>query len=365
MNSVLNPVEQAAYALRELYRTFGYEQYKVSKFEEYDLYARNKSFLSSKEILTFTDTNGHLMALKPDITLSIVKNTPSDNRIQKLWYTENVYRVPRNAYGFQEITQTGLEFIGPVDLYAMSEVLMLAARSLELISPRYVLELSHIGILSGILSAADISGNAAHSILSAIGEKNTHELCRACADAHIPTGTAELLQTLCLLSGPARNTLDALMALPLPEESLAAAGELSAVCRLLEGFGDYHVQLDLSVLNDMSYYTGIIFRGYVDGIAAGVLSGGRYDRLLKKMGKESGAIGFAVYLDELNRFLARTPEYDVDTLLVYGPETDPARLVALARTLTEEGQRVRIQPEGPASVTCRRKIGPAGKEFGP
>ena len=66
--------EQVLYSLRDLYRQYGYQQYQVTKFEEYDLYVRNKNFLVSENMLTFTDTNGKLMALKPDITLSIVKN---------------------------------------------------------------------------------------------------------------------------------------------------------------------------------------------------------------------------------------------------------------------------------------------------
>ena len=363
MSTVLKPEEQVAFALRSLYQTYGYQQYKVSKFEEYDLYAQNKNFLSSKQILTFSDTNGRLMALKPDITLSIVKNTRSDARARKLWYTENVYRVPRNAYGFQEITQTGLEFIGPVDMYAMSEVLMLAARSLEAISPRYVLELSHMGIFAGILAENDVSESAARKLLAAIEEKNPHELARVCTDSGLSEAAAALMQSLCLLSGPAGATAEKLLTLPLPEQSRRAALELRELCRLLEGFGSYEIQLDLSVLNDMSYYNGLIFRGYVDGIAASVLSGGRYDRLLEKMGKEGGAIGFAVYLDELGRFLARKAAHDVDTLLVYGPDSDPAQVIALARQLTEEGKTVHVQPEGPTNLTYRQKIAPDGKEI--
>ena len=72
---VLRAEERAVYKMRELYGSYGYLQYKVSKFEEYDLYAKNKSFLVSDKLLTFTDTNGKLMALKPDVTLSIIKNT--------------------------------------------------------------------------------------------------------------------------------------------------------------------------------------------------------------------------------------------------------------------------------------------------
>lgn len=362
MNITLKPAEQASFSLRSLYQSYGYRQYSVSKFEEYDLYAQNKNFLSSKQILTFSDTNGRLMALKPDITLSIVKNTRDDHRTRKLWYTENVYRVPRNAYGFQEIPQMGLEYIGTVDRYAMSEVLMLAARSLEVISPRYVLELSHMGILTGILARNAVEEPEAGRLLAAVEEKNAHELSALCAACDLSAETAALLDTLCRLSGPVEDTLPRLLALPLPEESRRAAEELEEVCRLLGAFGSFRVHLDLSVINDMDYYNGLIFRGFVDGIAAGVLSGGRYDRLLERMGKSGGAIGFAVYLDALSRFLSTTPAHDVDVLLVYGPESDPAQIIETAKAVQAAGQSVLVQPVGETSVTYGRKIGPDGKE---
>ena len=71
----ISRTERAMYNLRNLYESYGYSQYKMSKFEEYDLYVRNKSFLVSDHIITFTDTDGKLMALKPDVTLSIIKNS--------------------------------------------------------------------------------------------------------------------------------------------------------------------------------------------------------------------------------------------------------------------------------------------------
>ena len=70
--------------LRHLYEHHGYVHYKMNKFEEYDLYVTNKDFLSGDSIITFTDTNGKLLALKPDVTLSIVKNfQDSADTVQK------------------------------------------------------------------------------------------------------------------------------------------------------------------------------------------------------------------------------------------------------------------------------------------
>ena len=97
MNASLLPAERVSLTLRGLYQSFGYTRYRVGKFEEYDLYARNRNFLSDDRILTFSDINGQVMALKPDVTLSIIKNTRGDDRMRKVWYTENVYRVPRGG----------------------------------------------------------------------------------------------------------------------------------------------------------------------------------------------------------------------------------------------------------------------------
>ena len=356
----LNQQEQLSLALRGLYQSYGYRQYKVSKFEEYDLYAQNKNFLDGEHVLTFSDTNGTLMALKPDVTLSIIKNTRDDDRTRKMWYTENVYRVPRGAYGFQEIMQTGLECIGHVDLYAMAEVLMLAARSLECISSRYVLDLSHMGILTGILTG--LAPELSSGLIADISGKNLHSLRARCRQAVIPEDKIHLLESLCRLGGPAEMTLPTLLSLPLPEESLAAARELASLCALLRAFGDYNINIDMSVTNDTDYYNGVIFRGFVDGVAAGVLSGGRYDHLLHRMDKSGGAIGFAVYLSELERLLSSTPDYDVDTLLVYDAEDDPASVAAAVREIAASGLTVRAQLRGVPAVTYRRLVGPDGRE---
>ncbi|MGN1418565.1 MAG: ATP phosphoribosyltransferase regulatory subunit, partial [Acutalibacteraceae bacterium] len=127
LSSLLKNEERAVFALRSLYSKHGYLPYKMSKFEEYDLYVRNKDFLVSDSIITFNDKDGKLLALKPDVTLSIVKNTDDDPLCkQKLFYNENVYRVSGSTHSYKEIMQTGLECIGDIDLYDMTEVLLLA-----------------------------------------------------------------------------------------------------------------------------------------------------------------------------------------------------------------------------------------------
>ena len=107
--NLLKNEELAVYKLRSLYKSYGYLPFKMSKFEDYDLYARNKDFLVSDRVITFNDTDGRLLALKPDVTLSIIKNTKGiSTDKQKVYYNENVYRVSGSTGQFQELMQTGI-----------------------------------------------------------------------------------------------------------------------------------------------------------------------------------------------------------------------------------------------------------------
>ncbi len=102
--TVIKNDEKAIFALRALYEMYGYVQYRMNKFEEYDLYVRNKDFLVSENIITFTDADRKLMALKPDVTLSIIKNGSDEKGgLQKVYYNENIYRVPKGTHAFKEI----------------------------------------------------------------------------------------------------------------------------------------------------------------------------------------------------------------------------------------------------------------------
>ncbi len=348
--------EQTVSALRSLYSSYGYQYYKVSKFESYDLYAQNKNFLQSKRILTFNDTNGRLMALKPDVTLSIIKNTKPEAATSKVYYTENVYRVPKNGDGFQEILQTGLELIGKVDDYAVAEVLMLAERSLRSISPDYVLDISHIGVLNGLLSSQALPENVCTEIMNAAGEKNLHALRTLCSRYGLPPRFCSNICTLVDLYGPLEQALDRVEAMELPAESCMAVRSLRRMSRLLEIAGCKNLRLDFSLVNDMNYYNGIVFRGFISGISSGVLSGGRYDNLLTKMGREQDAIGFAVSLDHLERLYKETEPYDVDILLSYQENCDEAVLIRTAQSLIAEGKTVSIRPAGADGIRAKKHL---------
>ncbi len=299
-DSILTNEEKIIFTLRALYDRCGYSLYKMSKFEPYDLYVRNKDFLISDQVITFTDVNGKLMALKPDVTLSIIKNSKdAPGEVQKLYYNENVYRVAGAGRNYREIMQVGLECIGDIDNACVSQVVSLALQSLRAISAKSVLDLSHPGIVSAVVEGLDEPVKAA--LLKCVGEKNRHELALLCQQNGVDAPTAALLEELIGCYGAPQEVMARLRQLPLPVAGVAAVEELK---QLLVALGSVeNLRIDLSTVSNTKYYNGITFKGFIDGVPESVLSGGRYDRLLRRMGKNSGAIGFAVYLDALERFV--------------------------------------------------------------
>lgn len=350
--SVLKNDERVIYGLRELYRRHGYTRFKMSKFEEYDLYSKNKDFLVSDSVITFTDTNGKLMALKPDVTLSIVKNAKwQTGCAQKFYYNENVYRISRSTHTFEELMQAGLECIGHIDAIQLCEVTLLAAQSLRQISDRFVLDISHMGIVSAVVEELHLPENVRAALLTCLAEKNAHGAKALCDQNGVDPTAADRLLRLIRTYGSIGETLQTLRTLceGLPVDT--ALDELSAIAAVLKanGFAD-SARLDFSVVHDIHYYSGIVFEGFVEGIPEGVLIGGRYDRLLRKMGKQGGAVGFAVYLDLLERLHRETRDCDADILCLYGEHDDPSALADAVRHWNEQGKTVLLQREIPAQM---------------
>ena len=302
----LQPKERASFALRALYEAAGCRKYHMGRFEEYGLYQENRSFLSSEQVITFTDLDGRLLALKPDVTLSIAKTAqPTPGETLCYYYHENVYRPSAESHTFKEISQMGLEMLGAVGEAQVQQAVCLAARSLDALGAEWVLEVSHMGYLFGLFDALGVPDAARAKLLEKLREKNAHEL-RAAAGA---AGLADAADTLCSvlsLCDSYADTLAKAAALCRNDTMRAAVAELEALAVPLEKAGGV-IRLDMTLAGEMEYYNGLVFQGYLKALPRPLLKGGRYDLLMQKFTPGAGAIGFAVYLDELDRLSAPTP----------------------------------------------------------
>ncbi len=329
--------EQAVFLLRSLYSKYGYKQYKMRKFEEYDLYVRNKDFLISDSVITFTDTNGKLMALKPDVTLSIVKNTKdSEGSVQKVYYDENVYRVSKGTHSYKEIKQAGLECIGDIDSYCVCEVLSLAVKSLMTISENCVVDVSDLAILFAVYDYIGLSYEARKKMTSLISDKNTHEMKRLCADMSVSDENTALLEELISYNGTPDEVLPKLKIMAGKTGAQAEFTEFESVVSSLDKELQSKLRIDFSVVSDINYYNGIVFKGFIDKIPDSVLTGGRYDSLMQSMSRKSKAIGFAVYIDMLERFNAKEQKFDYDAVLLYSEKDGIAAVKDAAQSLRNE-----------------------------
>ena len=344
-------------SLRHLYEQYGFVHYKMNKFEEYDLYVSNKDFLSGDNIITFTDTNGRLLALKPDVTLSIVKNyREAAGTVQKVYYNENIYRPSKSTKTYKELMQMGLECMGDLNLYHISEVLLLAAKSLEALSDRYILDLSHMGVIRGFLEELNLQPRHEERFLSLLREKNCHGIQTLFDSLKIDDELREKAIALASAYGNMDSVLKTLESISLNETMDRAIDELSTVCGVLEEQGFDNVHLDFSIEGDMGYYNGFLFRGYIEGIPTGVLSGGQYDELMEKMGKSSDAIGFAINLSLLEDYETNVGSYDTDVLLLYDSSASPAALMEAVQELVEQGNTVQAQQRIPEKLKYRRLL---------
>ncbi len=362
--TILKKQERAIYDLRALYESYGYRLFKTGKFEDYELYARNKDFLGNDGILAFTDPTGRLMALKPDVTLSIAKNTEDEKGVvQKLYYDDEVYRLVPGSRDFREITQTGIECIGDLSAYDECEVIMLAARSLDLVSHDYILDISHMGIVKGLIDLLALPDKESDRILTCIRNKNVHESLEICRQCGVSAVLSDALCAMIQTYGPMEQVLQGMTQFIVGSDMQQAASEMRQVCEILKAAGlDDHIRFDFSVAGNMGYYDGMIFLGFIEGLNSSVLSGGRYDHLMKKMGKKSGAVGFSVSLSKLESLEREERTTDVDVLLLYNDDEDPAAIERAAAALRADGSTVMVQKKIPSDIRAGKTLRLAGGE---
>ncbi len=296
-DNVLTWEERTVFALRRLYRDYGYQQYRMSKFEEYDLYARNKDFLVSDGIITFNDKDGRLLALKPDVTLSIIKNTKPVGDCVKLFYNENVYRPAPGTGSFREIMQTGVEYIGNVDTDALAEVVTLAKESLLASTDKFILELSDMDVTQAILSHLGIAERGGERVIECLKSKNAESII---SSLELTGEGAELLSELIRFHQPIEEAVNNLRIFEKDEKTASAIRGFTSLLRTLIARGETScICVDFSAVNNTRYYNGLAFRGFAEGAPSAVLLGGRYDKLMRRMKRDACAVGFAVYVDEL------------------------------------------------------------------
>ena len=194
----LGATDRARVELIALFRRYGYDGYKMAKFESYEVYLKNKDYIGSESIVTFTDSAGKLMALRPDVTLSIVNNLTEGEK--KYYYDENVFR--RDSKGdYREIRQIGIENIGGKGEYPEYEVVSLAVKALKTLNRQYALCVGNMDVVEDLLSPLVLLREDKEKAIEFIKAKAFHELKKLLSSAGCDKINAQKLLDLVSLEG--------------------------------------------------------------------------------------------------------------------------------------------------------------------
>ena len=330
--------------IRKMYDSYGYKKISLPSFEEYDLYNENKDFID-RNVLTVMSPNGKLLALRPDITLSVAKKVSKDQSLKysKIYYQENTYNLTKYV-GYEEDEQLGIELIGKESTFLDFEIINLAVKSLDIINKKSMIVLSHAGFISSVFENFDLEYEIKEQILDCINRKNSHDIQKILKrNEHISENVKKLIYKIPELSGNLENIEKELLKYEINVNTKKILSELKQLNSLLMKFyKKSKIIFDFSVVKNLNYYNGIILQGYIEGFPNVILTGGRYDKLFEKFGVDTGAVGFAILTDGLKGYYKDTDKKDFEVLIAYD-NSDFEKLVEIVNDFQKKGLRVRTE----------------------
>lgn len=325
--------------LRALLRLYGYEEIQTPTIEFFDIFNTERGTVKSTEMFKFTDRDGHTLVLRPDITPSIARAVAKyygdEDVPMRFSYTGNTFKNNSSYQGrMREITQLGAELIGNDGVAADAEMIALAIELLKASGLKdFQVDIGHVSFFKSLVRQAGFDDETEEKLRVLIENKNYFGIEDLVDTMDIEDNLKQILSRLPQWFGSV-DIIDEARALTDNEEALEALNRLSEVYELLGTYGlQKYVTIDLGMLTEYNYYTGIIFKGYTYGTGDAVVNGGRYDSLIGQFGKDAASVGFAVVIDQLMMALSRQkidiPLKAVTTMILY-PENMIKEAIALS-----------------------------------
>ncbi len=300
---------------------WSFEEISAPTVDYYALFERGMGHGEAHRAFRFTDTDGRMLALRPDVTSSVARAAATlfaaRPRPLRFCYAATVFRQqPRSrAEWRRQSRQVGCELIGVASLGADMEMLLIVAEVLDRLGLRadYRVTLSHVGVFNGVARLLGLDEDARERMRLLIDTRNSGELVRFLDERAPGAGAIGLAGRLARLSGKgetlaeARRAAEGISARGMADEGVGdALDALEKLWGMVEelGFAE-NFEVDLADVSGLDYYTGLVFRVYVAGAGARVGSGGRYDDLTANFGRSESATGFVLELDALAEVLAR------------------------------------------------------------
>lgn len=337
--------------LRRLFWTWGYEEVETPELEFADVYLYDR-FVRQEALYKLSDPQGRMLALRYDNTVPLARFAATSGRNLplplRLSYIGTMFRL-NDAQGARshQFEQAGVELMGAEGNAADAEILALAIKSLLALGVEdFQIALNQTAFFKALIEDYEVDPGTAELLPEVIDGREFVRLDDLLSGRRLDADLVRIVETILETSG-SYEVLDAMEPLLKTEGTRAAAEDLRELLDYLSeaGLGDY-VSCDLGLLKNLSYYTGLIFRAYVPGAGAPVLSGGRYDGLCAAFGREMPATGFSLDLDLLNEAMQKNglwPEDKRERKVLRYEKQDREKAFRQAEAWRREGIQVCLE----------------------
>lgn len=345
--------EELLAILKQRFRTYGYSQIQTATFEPYDLYATKPVLVNTEDMIKFIDTAGKVLVLRPDATIPITQRMaagPTQTRTNKrFFYIMDVFRHSQND-DEKERTQAGIECFATRTPAVDAEVIALAIHTLKDCGfPTFKVEIGHAGFFKALIAQSGLSEKEITEIQGFIKTKNITEMTNYLQSLTIDIAVKNAIAYIPFLYGKPEAVMDEVKEYGLNGKVQAELTYLMDVYHILQAYElTDNIIFNLGLINDMNYYSDIIFQGFVDQAGKPVVMGGRYDHLGDRFGTHLPAIGFAFDVDLLlvaaqRHHLLKASNIDT-TIYIYYELTQQKEALTAAFYLRDQGYAVISNP---------------------
>lgn len=297
--------------IEDIFMEAGYVNLEPSIFEDYDNFTSINKRIKKETMVKVVNGNSKVLILRPDITMNIIKSLMprwKDNLKLKLFYNSSIFmnKVDSNI---KEFKQMGIEYLGDDSVQADMEVMGLVFKILKKYRENFILEIGSSKYLDGLLKEINLKENLKAELKNLIYKKNKNEIIKCISNLNIKKEIKDLLSNILNFQGNMEEVINKAESNYMNEEMKKSIEELKDFKKIIEEY-EYlkYVHLDLSMVTELDYYDGLVFKGYYENSYREIISGGRYDSLTETFGVRIPAVGFSIDLDELIKVFYRDGE---------------------------------------------------------
>ena len=317
--------------INEKMKSYGYETIDTPTFEFFDVFSKEISNNSARELFKIFDNNGETMVLRPDFTPSVARCVSKyfleEDEPVRFCYSGKTFSNTHSLQGkLKESTEVGAELMNENSVYSDAEMIALLVESLKAAGLDEIkISIGDADYYNGICEEAGIDSDTESEIRDQMADRNTFAAELIMEEKQIPENYRQIIKNVSTFIGDA-SILDNAGDLVSNSKSRDAINRLKNLYSVLCSYHiEKYVSFDLGMLSKFNYYTGVMFHAYTYGVGDAIAKGGRYDNLLEKFGKSAPSIGFMINVDELMKALysqkVSLPKQDKPMIIEFAADT--------------------------------------------